>query len=184
VVRPLAGLLVQLEAVARGTGQVRDQMGTDVVPESLQLSGQATGAPRGPPHRGLGATRSGGLDERLEVRHQFRVFPGGGRPPPAGSSDAPKLQPLPGPDLPEPSGGRRTGETGGLRDEADPSMAEGERLRRRPVPAGPLGEFRGEGGILGPDGRELHARARNGSRTYSSLIQKQPLNDPPDSSRS
>ena len=151
--------------------QVRDQMGTDVVPEGLLLSGQATGAPRGPPHRGLGAARGGGLDERLEVRKQLWVLPGSGCAPPAGSSEAPGLEPLPGPDLPEPWGDRRAGEAGGPRDETNPSIAEGERLRRRPVSTGPLGEFRGEGGILGPDGRELHARARNGSRIYNSLIQ-------------
>lgn len=37
---PLACLLVQLEAGASGLEQVRDQMGSDVVPEHLQLSGQ------------------------------------------------------------------------------------------------------------------------------------------------
>jgi hypothetical protein len=57
-------------------------------------------------------------------------------------------------------------------------MAEGEGLRRRSVPTRPLSEFRSVGRILGPDDRELHGRDRNGSRTYSSLIQYQPLSAP------
>ena len=167
----LADLLGQLEAVAHGMEQVRDQMGTDVLPERLQLTRQEASAPRGPPHDRLGSAAGGGLDERLEVRKQLWVLPGSGCAPPAGSSEAPGLQPLPGPDLLEPSGDRRAGETGGPGDETNPPMAEGEGIRRRPVPTRSLGKFRGERRILGQDDCELQGRDRNGSRIYGSLIQ-------------
>jgi hypothetical protein len=139
---PLAGLRVQLEAVAGGVEPVRDHMGTDAVPKGLQLSGQATGAPQGPPHRGLGTARGGGFDEGPEIRDQPMVLPGGGRSPPAGLSNAPGLQSLSGPDLLETSGNRTAREAGGPGDEPDLSVAEGERLRRRPGSSRPLGEFR------------------------------------------
>ena len=74
-------------------------------------------------------------------------------------------------DLLEPSGDRESGETDGPRDETNPTMTEGECLRRRPLPTGPLGEFRGVEGKLGPDGHEFHGRDRNGFRTYTPLIQ-------------
>ena len=80
---PLAGFLVQLAALARGMEQLRDQMGTDVVPEGLQLTGRAAGAPPGPPHGRLGSAGGGGLDERLEAHKQLWVFRTVGvRPPP------------------------------------------------------------------------------------------------------